>query len=151
MVIKCHYLPKISSEDKRLPYLAIFRRFAQLSHCLDMRRVSLEDLEQCLQALFSNVRPEFSEQMSNTTFDLQWTDKQLGRQIMHAGRHTTFGQCASHIRCRHVFRNVPIAPRGLAGNPLTSTEQSDNRGQDGDTSLDEETTELVCAHQKYLR
>ena len=30
MVIKCHYLPKISSEDKRLPYLAIFRRFAQL-------------------------------------------------------------------------------------------------------------------------
>ena len=37
MVIKCHYLPKISSEDKRLPYLAIFRRFAQLRYyCLSV-------------------------------------------------------------------------------------------------------------------
>ena len=34
---------------------------------------------------------------------------------------------------------------------LRTTEQSDSRGQDVDTDLDEETAEFVGAHQNYLR
>ena len=55
-------------------------------HGLDMVYVALEDVEQFLQGHFANPSLECSEQIGDTTFDLQWTVKQLVRQIIHGSR-----------------------------------------------------------------
>ena len=103
-----------------------------------MMYVALEDVEQLLQGLFANPSLECSEQIGDTTFDLQWTVIQLVKQIIHGSRVSLpwLGHLPSWLEPHHGPRYGRTAPRGLGGGTLASTEQSDSRGQEGDACLD---------------
>ena len=122
-------------------------------HTLYLSDVSLEDLEERLDGLLANPTPECSDQLVDTSFDLQCTGTQLVRQIIPSSRVSLprLELLPSVLVSHHAPRNGGTAPRGLGGGTPASTEQSDSRGQEGDTCLNQQTTELVCADQKYLR
>ena len=76
-------------------------------------------------------------------------NSQSGKSVMQVGIPHSRRQ-SSRGCLHHGFRHDAKGLRSLAAGTPASTEQSDSRGQDGDTDLDEETTKSVGAHQKYL-